>query len=82
MSWDFWVDYHRTDERGLTHTNLRNAKPGIVPEPGAHIVVGNEEAEPAVAKVAAVEPDGTVLVRVLPGPAEQHLHLVTGRRTG
>jgi hypothetical protein len=34
-----------------------------------------------VGEVVAVHPDGTVLVRVLPGPVEGHLHLVATRRT-
>jgi hypothetical protein len=80
MRWDLWVDYHRTDEDGLTHTNVRNA--GIELHKGDFVVVGNEEADPAIAEVTAVEPDGTVLIRVLPGPVEQHLHLVAGRRSG
>lgn len=40
-------------------------------------MVGNAEADPAVAEVVAVEDDGVVLVRVLPGPVEQHQHRVT-----
>jgi hypothetical protein len=82
MSWDLWVDYQRTDERGLTHTNVRNAAAGVDPQPGVHLVVGNEEADPAVAKVIEVREDGTALVSVLPGPAAQHMHLVGDERTG
>jgi hypothetical protein len=76
MRWDLWVDYHRTDGAGLTHTNLRNAEPGVAVEVGRFLVVGNEEAEPAVAEVVRVDDRGVVLVRVLPGPADDHLHLV------
>lgn len=76
MRWDLWVDYHRTDGAGLTHTSLRNAEPGITVEVGHFLVVGNEEAEPAVAEVVSVDDRGVVLVRVLPGPAEDHLHLL------
>lgn len=82
MSWDLWVDYHRTDEQGRTHTNVRNVVSGVSLEPGMYLVVGNEEADPAVAEVIALEPDGTVLVSVLPGPAEKHLHLIGDRHTG
>lgn len=83
MKWDLWVDYHRTDGDGLTHTNARHAATGVTLRPGVFLVVGNEEADPAVAEVMSVDPDGLVLVRVLPGPAEEHLHL-TGHlgRTG
>lgn len=74
MKWDLWVDYHRTDGAGLTHTNVRHAVSGVTLRPGVFVVVGNEEADPAVAEVVSVDPDGVVLVRVLPGPAEEHLH--------
>jgi hypothetical protein len=76
MDWQLWIDYHRTDADGLTHGNTRNAAPGTKLVVGEHIVVGNEEADPAVAEVVQVGPDGLVLVRVFPGPAAAHLDLV------
>ena len=79
MEWDLWVDYQRTDGQGLTHANLRNAAPGVVVEPGAYLVVGNEEADSAVAQVVSLD-DQIVLLRVLPGSVEEHHHLVTARR--
>ena len=79
VRWDLWVDYHRTDGVGLTHTNLRNAEPGVAVQVGRFLVVGNEEADPAVAEVVAIDDQGVVLVRVLPGPAEDHLPLVAHR---
>lgn len=80
VKWDLRVDYHRTDGNGLTHTNVPNAEPGVELKQGEHVVVGNEEADPAVAEVVAVKPTGVVLVKVLPGQAEDHLDLV--RHTG
>lgn len=77
VTWDLWVDYHRTDGAGLTHTNVRNAHPGVELQQGTFVVVGNEEAESAMAEVVTVEPGGLVLVRVLPGPIEQHAALRT-----
>jgi hypothetical protein len=75
---DLWVDYHRTDGAGLTHTNVLDVAPGVTLRAGMFVVVGNEEADPAVAEVVSIDARGIVLVRVLPGPAEEHLHL-TGR---
>jgi hypothetical protein len=72
MAWDLWVDFMRTDEDGLTHASMRNARPGLTLHVGDHIVVGNEDADPAVARVVSVDPDGIVLLAVLPGPAEDH----------
>jgi len=82
MRWDLLVDYHRTDDAGLTHTNQRNASSGVELRAGMHLVVGNEEADPAVAEVIEVRDDGTVLVSVLPGPVDSHLHLIGNRQRG
>jgi len=39
-------------------------------------VVGDTDADPALAEVVEVMRDGIVLLRVLPGHADAHLHLV------
>lgn len=79
MTWDLWVDYLRTDGEGLTHTSVRNASPGVVLRVGDHVVVGNEDADLAVARVASVDEDGVVLVAVLPGPVDVHRNLLRDR---
>jgi hypothetical protein len=43
------------------------------------VAVGNEEAEPAMAEVAAVERDGVVLVRVLLWSSEGDRHAIDPR---
>jgi hypothetical protein len=74
-------NYNRTDGEGLTHTHRRRLKPGVDLIVGSYLVVGDEDAEPAVAEVVSVDAKGVVLVRVLPGPAEEHLHLVRHRQS-
>lgn len=69
-TWDLWLDYHRRDADGLTHGNVRNARPGVVLVAGERIVVGNEDADVAMAEVARIDDNGVVLVRVLPGPVD------------
>ncbi len=66
-SWDLWIDYHRRDSAGLTHASVKDVEPGIVLVPGSCLIVGNEEADSAVAEVVSVENHGVVLVRVLAG---------------
>lgn len=73
---DLWVDFHRIDADGLTHAHLRDASPGVEVTEGGYLVVGDDDAEPAVAQVVAVRADGVVLLRVLPGAAEAHRHLL------
>ncbi len=72
MTWDLWVDYLRTDGDGLTHTSTRNVSPGVALRVGEHVIVGNEDADSAVARVVSIGDDGVVLVAVLPGPVETH----------
>lgn len=77
MTWDLWVDYLRTDGDRLTHTSTRNARPGVPLRGGSHLIVGNEDADPAVARVVSVDEDGVVLVAVLPGPVDAHRDLLS-----
>ena len=63
--WDMWVDFARLYD-GLTHSHLEDVEPAAVIEPGRHIVVGDYDADPAVAQVVDVTANGVVLLRVLP----------------
>jgi hypothetical protein len=76
MMWDLWIDYQAKQPDGLTPTLARFAQPGASLEVGRHVVVGADDAELAVAEVVEIRSDGVVLVRVLPGPASDHLNLV------
>ena len=76
MTWDLWVDFHIVDNDGLTHASTRDARAGVDVRPGGYLVVGNEDADPAVAQVVSVDDAGVVLLRILPGPAEAHLTLL------
>ena len=65
---DLWVDFHRIDEDGLTLANARHARAGLNLFPGAYVVVGDDDCEPAVAKVVEFDPaDGFLRLQVLPG---------------
>ena len=69
MAWDLWIDFMRTDDGGLTHASLRDLADGRAPKVGAHLIVGNEDADPAVARIERIEGQ-VVLVRVLPGSVD------------
>lgn len=79
MTWELRVDYLKTDGGGLTHTSTRNASPGVTLTAGAHVSVGNEDADPAVARNVSVDDDGVVLVVVLPGPVDANRDLLRDR---
>ena len=72
MRWDLWIDYHRRDGGGLTHASLKDVEGSLVFVPGMFVVVGNEEADPAVAEIVSIDEWGIVLVRVLPGSVEEN----------
>ena len=72
MCWDLWIDYHRRDGEGLTHASVKDVEGGLALSPGMFLVVGNEEADPAVAEVVSIDERGIVLVRVLPGTVEEN----------
>lgn len=73
--WQMWVDFARVYS-GLTYGHLDDATPGVEIRAGRYLIVGDDDADPAVAQVIEVKDDGTVLLRVLPGHAEQHVALV------
>ena len=73
--WQMWVDFARVYS-GLTYGHLDDAAPGTDIKAGRYVIVGDDDADPAVAQVVEVKDDGTVLLRVLPGDAEQHVGLV------
>ena len=73
---DLWVDFARV-YGGLTYGDLEDADSGAVVEVGKYLVVGDDDADPAVAEVVEVRPDGIVLLKILPGPAEAHVHLLS-----
>lgn len=74
--WHLWVDFFRVDADGLTHAHTDDLTTGVEVHPGDHLVVGDAGADPAVAKVIAVDADGAILLRVLPGHADLHRELV------
>ena len=73
---ELWVDFHRSDSKGLTHANIEDVSPGVELTVGKYVVVWDDGADDGVAEVVEIDADGIVLVRVLPGPATDHLDLI------
>ena len=76
MHWDLWVDFQRMQDNRRLLARARNARPGLALVAGMYLVVGSEDAEPAVARVLAVTADGSVELEVLDGPVDQHQDLL------
>jgi len=43
---------------------------------GRHLVVGDDDADPKVARIVAIDGDGNLELEVLPGTVESHLDLL------
>ena len=54
-----------------------DVRAGVEVVVGSHIVVGDDDADPRVARVTAIDPDGDVELEVLPGSVESHRDLLT-----
>jgi len=52
--YDLWIDFTRMLDDGRVRTNLRHARPGFLPVPGHHAIVGCEDARPAVAMILSI----------------------------
>lgn len=76
--YDLDVDFmDMTDDRRLV-TRLKDATtPGFVPIAGRYVVVGTEDADPAVARILAVDAFGLIDLEILPGSVNDHRHLLT-----
>lgn len=76
MAYDLWVDFQRLQDDGRLLARAHNGRAGLTINAGMHLLVGCEDAEPAVAQVLSVAADGSIELRVLPGAAADHLSLV------
>ncbi len=76
MTYDIWVDFQRMQDDGRLLARARNARDGLTIVAGTHILVGCEDAEPAVAHVLTVSADGSIELKVLPGAVSEHRALL------
>ena len=65
-----------TDDRRLwaRRSDARNA---FRAEVGGYVIVGDEDADPRVARIVDIDPDGNIELEVLAGSVEANLGLVT-----
>lgn len=55
---------------------MEDARPGFVPVAGRHVIVGCEDANPAVARILSVNAEGHIELEVLPGSVDSHRDLL------
>jgi len=75
-TYDIAVDFmDMTDDRRLW-ARASDARPGFEPAVGAHVVVGDEDADPRVAQIVSMDSDGNLELEVLPGTVASHQDLL------
>jgi hypothetical protein len=75
-TYDIAVDYmDMTNDRHLW-VRPADVRPGLSPTVGSHVIVGQEDADPRVARVVTIDDDGFLELEILPGPVEAHLDLL------
>jgi predicted RNA-binding protein YlqC (UPF0109 family) len=73
---DLSVDFmDMTDDRHLV-TRVIDARPCYVPVVGSYAVVGDDDADPMVARILSIDADGIIDLQVLPGSVEAHRHVL------
>lgn len=73
---DLAVDFmDMTNDRHLI-TRVVDARPGYEPVVGAYAVVGDDGADPKVARILSIDDDGIIELEVLPGSVEAHRDLL------
>jgi hypothetical protein len=73
---DLEVDFMDMTSGRRLCARVEDARPGFVPAVGRHVMIGCDDAEPAVARVLSVNADGDIEVEVLPGSVESHRDLL------
>jgi hypothetical protein len=75
--YDIVVDFmDMTNDRRLWARPL-DARPGFIAATGRYAVVGDDDAEPRVARIVSVDDDGNLELEVLTGAVESHRDLLT-----
>jgi hypothetical protein len=75
--YDLAVDFMDMTADRRIWTRLKDANPGFVAIAGSYVLVGSEDADPAVAQILSVDATGSIELHVLPGSAESHRDLLT-----
>ncbi len=74
--YDIAVDFmDMTNDRRLWVRGC-DARPGVELRIGRYVVVGDDDADPRVARILAVDIDGNIELEVLPGSVASHSDLL------
>ena len=76
MEYDLAVDFMGMTAARRLWTRMTDARDGFVPIAGRHVIVGCDDADPAVAQILSVDAEGRIELEVLRGPVDAHRGLL------
>jgi hypothetical protein len=74
--YDLAVDFMDMTNDGWW-TRIEDARPGFAPTVGNLVVIGCDDADPAVARIVTIDAAGNIAVEALRGSVESHHDLLT-----
>ena len=77
VRYDLAVDFMDMTAARRLWTRRADARPGFEVKVGGYAIVGDDDADPRVARIVDIDPDGNIELEVLDGTVEAHLDLVT-----
>lgn len=75
-TFDISVDFMDMTNEHRLWARAADARPDLDTAVGGHVVIGDEDADPRVARVVSFDADGNLELEVLPGTVESHLDLL------
>lgn len=72
-----WVDFMMMRNDRRLWTRMEDVRPGFVPIAGQYVIVGCDDADPAVAQIISADIENGIELEVLDGDVEEHRHLLT-----
>ena len=75
--YDLAVDFMDLTDDHRLWARRTDANNGFCAEVGRYVIVGDDDADPRVARIVQIDADGNIELEVLPGSLEANLGLVT-----
>ena len=74
--YDIAVDFMDMTDDGHLWVRSTDARPGVEIASGRHVIVGDDDADPKVARVVGTDAEGNIELEVLQGSVESHADLL------
>ncbi len=76
-AYEIAVDFMDMDDNRRLWARAIDAQLHLHLSVGRHVVIGDEDADPKVARIVGIDDEGNIELEVLPGSVESHADLLT-----